>query len=553
VSGRTLGHFEVLEKLGEGGMGVVYKAHDSLLRRSVALKVLPASRVGDVDRRARFVQEARSASALNHPNIVTVYEVNADTDEIFIAMELVDGKPLDRVIPRDGMRVKAALDVAIQIAAGMAAAHAAGVVHRDLKPANIMLTADGRVKLLDFGIAKVAEVARAAAVTATIAALTLEGLSSVRPRICPPSTPKGALDSRSDIFSFGSVLYEMLTGRRPFHGNSTASIIAAVLEKDPGPLPATLPGQVKRIVNRCLDKDPDHRYQHAADLKIALEDALADAVSPAAEITPGGPGRSRYWRYGAVALVAAAAAFAAARLLRVEASGRAELTLARITGDAGITKDAAISRDGGLIAYASDRAGNGDLDIWVQHRGSSDAIRITQSPSDEFDPSFSADGSQLVYASLDGIYILPALGGEPRRLTTGGVRPRLSPDGTQVLYQNRPPARDYGASFLFDIPTGKTRSLPEQLKAPLSPVWSPNGTHVLVEAMDVHSSGDFELSWYVMPADTLKPVRVGLSPGSPQQWLDDGRVIFNSNAGSMNLVSSRFPRPRRGSRDRCDV
>ena len=221
--GTTIGHFEILEKLGEGGMGVVWKARDTRLGRVVALKVLPAEMMADNERKRRFIQEARAASALNHPNIVTIYEIDQSDGVDFMAMEFVAGKTLDHLIPRNGFRPAEALKYAIQAAEALAKAHAAGIVHRDLKPANIMVTPEGQVRILDFGLAKLTE----GPIGAEDATLTVRDASEAGMIVgtiaymSPEQAEGKPVDARSDIFSFGDVLYEMLTGRKAFSGDST--------------------------------------------------------------------------------------------------------------------------------------------------------------------------------------------------------------------------------------------------------------------------------------------------------------------------------------------
>ena len=280
--GRTLGQYQILEKLGEGGMGTVYRAHDPRLERSLAIKVLRADRVADADRRKRFVREARSASALNHPNIITIYEIGQAKGADFIAMELVQGQTLDQLIGTQGLTVQETLRYGVQMADALARAHAAGIIHRDLKPANLMVTDDGRVKILDFGLAKLMERSDAARPSQTLdtEAGVLLGTVSY---MSPEQAEGRPIDPRSDIFSFGTVLYEMLTGKCAFPGDTPTAALAAVLMREPQPLREILPAlptEVASIVTSCLAKEPDRRFQQMADVKSQLEDVLAALAVP---------------------------------------------------------------------------------------------------------------------------------------------------------------------------------------------------------------------------------------------------------------------------------
>jgi tRNA A-37 threonylcarbamoyl transferase component Bud32 len=290
--GQTLGHYRIEAKLGEGGMGVVYRAFDTHLDRTVAIKILRADATASPERRRRFQQEAKAASALNHPHIVHIYDISSSGGTDYIAMEFVDGKTLDQLIGKSGLALRDTLKYATQVADALARAHTAGIVHRDLKPANIIVGEDGRAKLLDFGLAKLTETTGATvfdseAGTATMTAReyvqTEEGTIVGTVAYMSPEQAEGKpVDARSDIFSFGSVLYEMATGRRPFEGANKISTLAAILHKEPPPLAGVapdLPAELDKIIARCLRKDRDRRAQHAGDIKLALEDLREDSAS----------------------------------------------------------------------------------------------------------------------------------------------------------------------------------------------------------------------------------------------------------------------------------
>ena len=327
-----LGPYEVVGPIGVGGMGEVYRARDTRLGREVAIKVLPTERLSDPHRRARLVQEARAASALNHPNIVTIYEIESTEGVDFIVMELVPGKTLDALIPRHGMRLGEALRIAISLADALAAAHAAGIVHRDLKPANVMVTPEGVVKVLDFGLAKLTQAEETSGEDDTTldagARLSRPGTVAGTPAYMSPEQASGTVvDARSDVFSFGAVLYEMVTGRRPFGGSSSAERLAALLKEQPKPpseLVPEVPKELERIIVHCLRKEPGRRFQHMVDVKVELQelkeesDSQAEAPAGAATATRRSRRRWMAWAAAGFLVLAAAAAVTLWRLRRPE-------------------------------------------------------------------------------------------------------------------------------------------------------------------------------------------------------------------------------------------
>ena len=292
MSGGTLGRFEVLDKLGEGGMGVLYRARDPRLGRTVAIKLLHPEVVADPVRTLRFLQEARAVSALNHPNIVTIHDIGEDPARgTWIAMECLDGESLRQRLARGPLAVPEALRIGIGMVRGLAAAHAAGIVHRDVKPANVMITESGLVKLLDFGLAKLVSPDRAAndsaVPTMSAPAATAQGVLLGTPAYMSPEQAEGRpADARSDVFSFGAVLYEMLTAKRPFEGATAMSLLSAILKDTPPQLRLLRPEvdlRLEALVERCLEKDPAARYPSAQELPPDLEACLAlETHAPAA-------------------------------------------------------------------------------------------------------------------------------------------------------------------------------------------------------------------------------------------------------------------------------
>ena len=423
--GRTLGHYRIDSKLGEGGMGVVYRAFDTHLDRAVAIKVLRPDATASPDRKRRFVQEAKSASALNHPGIVHIYDIDSanlpDGPTDFIAMEFVPGKTLDQYIGKSGLSLSDALKYGIQIADALARAHAAGIVHRDLKPANIIVADDGRVKLLDFGLAKLTEVIDGdpEGATATMAAQetprTEEGVILGTVAYMSPEQAEGRkVDGRSDIFSFGSVLYEMVTGRRAFEGTNKISTLAAILHTEPkaaSEISAGVPTELDKIIARCLRKDPERRAQGIADIKLALQELkqesesgrLSGQVGAATAVRPPArpPRRFVAITAGVVALGVAAAGLAL-WLLKRPASAPARSEWVQITNLPDSAVQPALSPDGRMLTFIrgpSSFTTNGQ--VYVKMLPSGEPVQLTRDNRTKMSPVFSPDGSRIAY-SVEG-------------------------------------------------------------------------------------------------------------------------------------------------------
>ncbi len=535
-------------------MGEVYKARDTRLNRLAAIKVLAPDKMADADRRARFVQEAQAASALNHPHIVTIYGIDRDGDVDFIAMEYVPGRTLDQAIGRRGLKLQDTLRLGVQIADALSAAHAAGIVHRDLKPGNVMVADNGSVKVLDFGLAKLAEASESQdEATRTLRAdapLTEKGTIVGTVSYMSPEQAEGqTVDARSDIFSFGSLLYEMVTGKRAFQGGSRMSTIAAILREDPKPASEVtgeaMPRDLEKIIARCLRKDVARRFQHMDDVKVALEELKEESDSgrlAAGQVTPRKARRSPLVLATLGILLALAAA--AALVMRSRPAGStvgAGLKLRQLTQDAGLTSYPAISPDGKLIAYASDRAGDGGLDIWVQQlsRGAQ-PVRLTKDPADERFPSFSPDGGQIVFTSQregGGVYIIPSLGGEERLLLRGELaNPRFSPDGQWVAAATayRP------SSKVFVVPAagGAPRLVCDMFYDAAFQAWSPDGKKILVRGYK--QPGEPYALW-VVPLDGGPPIPTGarvrlFSPFSTD-WVDDSVLHSDGNLWRIRLAA----------------
>ena len=372
--GQTLDHYRIESKLGEGGMGVVYSARDTHLHRTVAIKVLPHDKLSDVGRKERFVREARAASALNHPNIVTIHDIRSQDGADFIVMERIEGKTLDQLMARNGLRLAQTLKYTVQIADALACAHSAGIVHRDLKPSNVMVTDEGQVKVLDFGLAKLLEPADPSpdAITQTAHTMTEEGAVVGTTAYMSPEQAEGRkLDARSDIFSFGSMVYEMVTGRRPFRGETRISTITKIVSEDPTPptqLTASLPAELERIILRCLRKEPARRYQTMADLRVALEDVQEEASRKGERMKRLQPRRRWIWPAVVVMPVLLAAAVFAWR-----SSGRPQSTeplqAVPLITLPGVQRYPSFSPDGNHVAFTWTGPKQDNPDIYVQQIG----------------------------------------------------------------------------------------------------------------------------------------------------------------------------------------
>jgi Tol biopolymer transport system component len=482
--GSSLGHYTIQQSLGAGGMGVVYEAIDQKLHRTVAVKILAPGAI-DEDTRRRFLREAQAASALNHPNIVTVYEVGHEDGTDFIVMERIAGQTMRKLIGKKGMTARVALPYAIQMADALAAAHEAGIVHRDLKPGNVMVTERGLVKLLDFGLAKVTKPAdeNTAEISLTRAGRTVGTVFYMSPEQAQGKT----VDARSDIFSFGSVLYEMLTGARAFSGDSEIATLAAVLERQPVPIvtiaPEIMP-QMAWVISKCLEKKPHDRWQQMLDVKLLLEDLLREQDSPPVPVERSG---SAWWLAAAGIAAGAILTFAALRLFRTPAPPAAERVYRMMTATNGLNDYPALSKDARFLAFSSDRAGEDNLDIWLQQIGAQEPIRLTKDAADETDPAFSPDSTKIAYRSEKGgggIYVVPTLGGDPMLLASGGRNPRFSPDGRWIAYWT---GRGQGTLtpsssgvFIVEAAGGQPRAIHPEMGEARYPSWSPRSDRLLV-------------------------------------------------------------------------
>ena len=559
----TISHYEILTSVGEGGMGVVYRGVDTRLGRPVAVKLLRSDGPIDQESRKRFVHEAKAASALNHPHIITIYDIGQENGVDFIAMEYVVGSSLAQLLARGRLKVEDGLKYAAQIADALATVHAAGILHRDLKPANIMVTDKGSIKVLDFGLAKLTESVEFRPIDEPIAASTTdlkeqlqtaEGTILGTAAYMSPEQAEGKpADTRSDVFSFGSVLYEMATSRRAFRGDSKVSTLAAVLTHEPTPPSQVVPGlsrDLEKTILRCLRKNPDRRWQSMADLKVALDDLREEFESgnktESAASTP-----SRRARQALLTVLGAIAAgaliFAGWRMSRTDADLGAPPFLKRLTSDIAWTDHPAISLDGKILAYASDRSGEGNLDIWVQPISDGAAVRLTRHAADDVEPSISADGSRIAFRSSrpgGGVYVIPTLGGEERLVAARAFSPRFSPDGQWIAYG----VTEQGGARIYIAPAagGPATPVAAGFYRAQSHVWSPDGRYLLFWAQRHRDAPpENNIDWYMAAVPNGTPVatearsrllRDGFEAVHglpyPDAWVSEGnRILFHGHVG----------------------
>jgi Tol biopolymer transport system component len=569
--GTQLGHYRIERLLGSGGMGEVYVADDLRLGRRVALKILSTELAGDTSRRERFEREARAAATLNHPNIVTIHSVEEAGGVPFLTLELLDGKTLGEIIPAGGLPLDRLLTLAIPLADAVGAAHQAGITHRDLKPANVMVTSDGRVKVLDFGLAKLREEARAnAETTLPTAALTGEGRIVGTVMYMSPEQAEGKpVDQRSDVFSLGIILYEMATGVRPFSGDTQLSILSSIMKDTPRPITEAregIPRELSKIVNRCLAKDPEDRYQSAKDLRNdlrALKNELTSGeivpVTSGSGVTAAAPAAKKGSRTPmlAVAGIVVVAAIVGGVMWSQRATGPVQteprpfdsinLTRLTTTGTAGI---AALSRDGRYVAHVSIRDGKASL--WLRQVATTSNVEIVPPAEVNYrGVSFSPDGDHIYYAAyprganLGNLYRVPVLGGGARLIAEDvDTAATFSPDGSQLAFLRGAP--DQGESYVIVAGADGTnqRKLAVR-KRPLnftllSVAWSPDG-----KAIAATGSNESQLSGQVVIVDVASGTERVLA--TPQwrliggvAWLADGSGLLVNAQESAGETSSQI-------------
>ncbi len=582
-----ISHYRIVGPLGTGGMGEVYLAKDETLERNVALKILPPELVRSEDRVRRFMLEAKSASSLNHPHIVTIYEVGRDVvraadgsedgataaEVHFIAMELITGRTFKDLVHSDRIDLRTLIGYLAQAAEGLSKAHAAGIVHRDLKPGNIMVTSDGYAKVLDFGLAKLTERAPgepgATSAPTEVADRTSAGAILGTVGYMSPEQVRGkGVDHRSDVFSFGCILYEAATRRRPFEAESDIDTMHRILHDAPTPIDQidpTVPAELRRVIRRCIAKSADQRLQSMKDLAIELReiadeyDALSASTTSATMVGAAPPALRRRASKARIAVWSAA-------ILAVIALGLFALTAGWLGGGAAAPPFASIrmtsmlslpalqaammSPDGRYLAYITGAAGSHRLRVRQIATGSDldvlpSALEFVRSPS------FSPDGTYIFYLQRDpnapnyaALFDVPSLGGTPRKRifdVDSGVS--FDPDGRQIAFVRGIPQSQKASLMLADLGTGQERTLvtverPEVLSTFVRPAWSPDG-RTIVAAMQQIGGGVYA---GLAAFDVTDGARRDISTGALRfvfidsvAWLPDGRALVTSGAALDSL------------------
>jgi Tol biopolymer transport system component len=542
ANGQKLAHYQIVSQIGVGGMGEVYLANDIKLDRRVAIKILPSQFTKDAAQVQRFEREARAASALNNPNIITIHEIGNEGDLHFIATEFIEGQTLRQRLASSGLPAKEVIAIAIQIAKALCAAHAAGIIHRDIKPENVMIRPDGLVKVLDFGLAKLSErelIVDSAATPATLSLQTNAGtLMGTASYLSPEQIRHERVDHRTDIFSLGVLMYEMLAGERPFRGDNVAQLFDAILKSESKPIASrNLPAGLNRIVARALAKDPAARYQNAEELKVDLE--RVDHVA-------GRPHWSRWAALVAALLLLVPFGVWLWNTRRTPSTPRSAFASAaqKLTDLPGEELYPSLSPDGQSVVFASSQSGN--WDVYRQKVGDRSAVNLTEG-SDAYDtqPAISPDGSRIAFRSSrdgGGIFIMNIDGGNVRQVTDEGFNPRWSPDGREIAlnddnitnYEARNTYPSASKLWAVDIASGTRRVI--TTRDAVQADWSPHGQRL---AFWGEQKGGHRDIWTVAADGRSEPVSVtddGFIDWNPV-WSADGAYLYflSNRGGEMNL------------------
>ncbi len=581
--GRTLGPYEILSLIGRGGMGEVYQARDTRLDRMAALKILPIEVAADPDRLRRFVREAKAASALNHPNIATIYDIGESDGIHWIAMELVEGQTLAERMKDRPLEMDEILEIGIQTAEGLGAAHKKGIIHRDIKPANLMLTPEGRVKILDFGLAKMEKQKGLAAAVETSETHTLPGLIMGTARYISPEQVLGQpVDHRTDIFSLGVVLYEMAAGQPPFAGETPSAIFDAIVHQPitwPARVQARIPEELRRIIQKALEKFCPIRYATASDLgtdlkrlkrdteleSMAAREAVADIPSqPVKAIQT----KRTPWKWalaGLLGLFVVSAVILWFGKSRSAVTPEAPLMAIPLTSYPGNEEGASFSPDGSQVAFAWNGEKEDNWDIYVKVIGSDQKMRLTTNPAPDQWPAWSPDGRQIAFcrdlgAGKRAVVLISPLGGPERILTEGvltnedvdGPFLSWSPDGRALAMVEQANLGSRPQVVLYMMETGEKHPLMKVTEADARdscPAFSPDGRTLAFCRWLAWDSSDLyllDLSRDLKPIGEPRRLTSQKLPTLGPTWVADGSALIYSAGGNLwRVAASGSSKPQR--------
>jgi serine/threonine protein kinase/Tol biopolymer transport system component len=550
--GKELANYKIEKLLGAGGMGEVYLARDTKLKRPVALKILPWHFVADLDRATRFRTEARALSSLNHPNLITVYEVGEADGLLFIATEFVEGQTLSAL--RQKLTLRELLAIVAQVAEALSAAHKAGIVHRDIKPDNVMVRPDGYVKVLDFGLVKLTEVA-ASKTSQEMAKSQLGAPMGTLAYMSPEQATGEPVDHRTDIWSLGVVIYELATGKKPFAGDTRHETVNAILSSEPNParsIDETFPSELDQILTKALEKDRELRYQTASDFRadirrlLRMIDSSATASNPRAITSPVPKfvRRTWFWPLAIVAVLIVAAIPLGWYLTRAKpvAPDWSRAVRLQLTTQPGTEYFPTFTPDGKSFVYAAEQ--NGNWDLFEQRVGGKNVTTLTpNTPSNESQAAFSPDGEYIAFRSTrdpPGLYVMERTGENARLLIAGCRNPSWSPDGKEIACstgsQSVPSVRNSRPSSLWiiGVATGAKRVLYEN--DAMQPMWSPQGNRIAFWYMP-RSSGRSEVATISKDGGQIEVITKDGATNWNPAWSPDGKFLYyvSDRGGSMGF------------------